>query len=129
MAHKDRWFLLVIHLDKTDAMSEMLEVFNKNEVSGCTIFNSKGVGHTTFMESDAPLIASIRRLMGSDTDYNKTIFAVIEGKDRLEKTMLGVENIVKDFCEPDIGLMYAIPLLHVRGYRVDTDDDQYECKI
>jgi hypothetical protein len=129
MAHKDRWFLLVIHLDKTDVIPELLEVFTANDISGCTIFNSKGVGHTHFVESDAPLIASLKRLMGSDTQYNKTIFSVIEGKERLEKTMLGIENTVKDFCEPDIGLMYAMPLLHVRGYRVETGDDQYECKI
>lgn len=128
MAKKERWFLLVIHLDKTDVMQDLLEVFTKNGVSGCTIFNTKGVGHTHFVESDAPLIASIRRLMGTDTDYNKTIFSVIDGKDVLEKTMMGIEEVVKDFCEPDIGLMYAIPLLYVRGYRVETGDDTYECK-
>ena len=129
MPHKDKWFLLIIHLDKTDVMPDLLEVFNANDISGCTILNSKGVGHTHFVESDAPLIASLKRLMGSDTQYNKTIFSVIEGKDRLEKTMIAIEEVVKDFCEPDIGLMYAMPLLHVRGYRIDTDDDQYECKI
>ena len=128
MPKKDRWFLLVIHLDKTEVMQELLEVFTKNGVSGCTIFNTKGVGHTHFQNSDAPLIASIKRLMGADTDYNKTIFSVIDGKDALEKTMIGVEKVVKDFCEPDIGLMYAIPLLYVRGYRVETRDDDYECK-
>jgi hypothetical protein len=129
MAHKDRWFLLIIHLDDTDKMPEILEVFNENDVSGCTIISTKGVGHSKFAGNDKPVIASMKHLFESEKEYNKTIMTVIETRETLERTMLGVENVVKDFCTPDIGLMYAMPLLHVRGYRVDKDDDDYECRI
>ncbi len=128
MPESDRWFLLVIHLDDVDKIADILEVFNENDVSGCTIFNTKGVGHSKFGSQDKPVIGSMKHLFGSEEEYNKTILSVIETRERLESTMQGVEEVVKDFCAPDIGLMYAMPLLHVSGYRVATGDGKFDCK-
>ena len=125
---KEKWFLLIIHLDKTDLMQDILEVFTKNGLTGCTIFNTTGVGHTTFLKHDAPIIASMKRIFGPDREYNKTIFTVIEGEKLLDKTMDDVEEVVVDFCKPNIGLMYAMPLKHVRGYMVDLGDGKTVCK-
>jgi nitrogen regulatory protein P-II 1 len=126
---KEKWFLLVIHLDKTSKAQEILEIFSKNGLTGCTTFDTTGVGHTTFLKHDKPAIASMKYLFGPDKQYNKTIFTVIEGKKLLKKTMDDVEAVVEDFCKPDIGLMYALPVQDVRGYRVDLGDGNYECKI
>jgi hypothetical protein len=128
MADKNKWFLLIIHLDKTGKMQEILEVFTKNGLTGCTIFDTTGVGHTTFLTNDAPAIASMSRLFGPDRQYNKTIFSVIETEELLTKTMDDVQDVVGDFCKPDMGLMYAMPVHHVQGYRVDLGDGKYVSK-
>ncbi len=127
MAEK-KWYLLIIHLDKTGSMQDILEIFTKNGLTGCTIFDTTGVGHTTFLTNDAPAIASMARLFGPDRQYNKTVFSVIETEELLDKTMQDIEDRVGDFCKPDVGLMYAMPLHTVRGYRVDLGDDKYVCK-
>jgi hypothetical protein len=124
----EKWFLLIIHLDKTTVIQDILEVFTKNGLTGCTICDTTGVGHTTFLTYDKPVIASMSRMFGPDRQYNKTIFSVIETKKLLKKTMDDVEDVVGDFCKPDVGLMYAMPLLEVRGYRVDLGDEKYACK-
>ena len=126
---EEKWFLLVIHLDKTNTMQDILKVFTANGVTGCTIFESTGVGHTTFLKNDEPIIASMKRMFGPDRQYNKTVLSVIETEALLEKTMNDIEDIVGDFCKPDTGLMYAIPVRHVRGYKVDLGDDKSTCKI
>ena len=125
----NKWFLLVIHLDKVDDMSAIVEIVNNNGVTGCTILESTGVGHTTFTSFTNPIIASMSRLIGPDKQYNKTIHTVVEGLETLGTVMDQIEELVGDFCTPDRGIMYSIPLREVRGYRVVGAEGVEECKI
>jgi len=127
MVKAESYFLLVIHLDNIGKIQEIIEVFTANGITGCTIFETTGVGHTTFLTSDAPVIATMQRLFGANKQYNKTIFSVIESEDLLNKTMDDIEKVVGDFCKPNKGLMYAFPVAKVRGYRVDLSDES-TCK-
>lgn len=82
--------LLVIFLNAVEMLEEVLEGLIETGISGATVVESEGMGHTI---EEVPLFAGMRNLFRSARPRNKIIFSVItetqasEGLEVLEKIL------------------------------------------
>ena len=72
--------LLIIVLNKTECLEELLEEFGKNEISGATIIDSKGMIQelSDREEFECRFFGALRKLLNPAHKENKTIFMVTD---------------------------------------------------
>ena len=109
-------YLLVLILDRSADLENILTRFREIGVLGATIFDSAGVGRTTLYGSDAPIIASLKRIIARQAVYNHTMISVIKTRDTLDRAMDAAKEVVGDFTLPDRGIMFTIKLEDVVGF-------------
>ncbi len=109
-------YLLVEVLEQTEHLPSLLEGFAKIGVTGTTVIDSIGMGRV-LMQSGAniPAIGVIREVLTTGKPTNKTIFAVIEDKQTVDKAI----DVIRSFCgnleDPGKGILFTFPLEHVEG--------------
>ncbi|MGA2612007.1 MAG: P-II family nitrogen regulator [Spirochaetia bacterium] len=103
--------LLVIVLNATEMLEEVLEGLIETGISGATVVDSVGMGRII---EDVPLFAGMRSLFRSAKPRNNIIFSVVadsqarEGMDVLEK-ILGCSH------EKGKGIAFVLPIESVIG--------------
>lgn len=109
--------VLVIVLNKVNYLDDILEEFIEIGIKGATILDSQGMGAaiTSAGRGKDFFLGGIRSLLENARPYNKTIFAVIEGEDLLEKAVGTVKNILGDMSKPGIGFMFTVPAGQIYG--------------
>jgi hypothetical protein len=100
--------LLIIVLNREEYLEEILSILVELDVPGATILDSEGLGH--FLAYEVPIFAGLQQLVGEKKTANKTILALVEGKDFLPKfkKLLIEENI--DFTQPGVGIVITVPV-------------------
>jgi nitrogen regulatory protein PII len=107
-------FFLV--LNKTGVVDELLKEFVNINVRGATIIDSMGMGRA-LMKSDMdemPIIGNIRMMLYEGKPFNKTIFSVITDE-QVPLVIDAVQRVVGDMSQPDVGIMFTIPVDNVIG--------------
>ncbi len=105
--------LMVIILNRIDALESLLEGLSSVGVGGATIIESSGMAMTLSRLDSSVLSASIRSLFSGDED-NRTIFSVIRD-DQLDTVRKVVYKTVGDLSKPNTGILFTIPLDFVEG--------------
>ena len=105
--------LLVLVLNKEEHLDEILEVFVEVGITGATILDSVGMGHK--LAYDIPIFAGLRKSIKT-SDYNKTIFSVVQDDETLEEAIKLIGEII-DFEETGTCLLFVVPLLMVKGLK------------
>ncbi|WP_024858393.1 hypothetical protein [Ruminococcus albus] len=108
--------LMVLILNKTDALEYLLEGLSAAGIGGATIIPSSGMAMTLSKMNSSFLSSSIRSMFSGEEDDNKTIISVIEN-DQLDLARRVVYNTVGDLSQPNTGIMFTIPLDFVEGRR------------
>ena len=108
--------LMVLILNKTDALEYLLEGLSAAGIGGATIIPSSGMAMTLSKMNSSFLSSSIRSMFSGEEDDNKTIISVIED-DQLDLARRVVYNTVGDLSQPNTGIMFTIPLDFVEGRR------------
>ncbi|MCR5020963.1 MAG: hypothetical protein K6B18_08295 [Ruminococcus sp.] len=108
--------LMVLILNKTDALEYLLEGLSAAGIGGATIIPSSGMAMTLSKMNSSFLSSSIRSVFSGEEDDNKTIISVIEDE-QLELARRVVYNTVGDLSQPNTGIMFTIPLDFVEGRR------------
>jgi nitrogen regulatory protein PII len=117
-------YLLVIILDKIRDLENIIVEFRKIGVTGATVFNSIGVGRNTLYGTDLPVIASLKRVFDPDNKtYNKTLISVIRKKETLDQAMQVAMDVLGDFDEPDVGIMFSLKIDNVIGFNTPEQLD------
>lgn len=110
-------YLLVVILDKSYILDKIIAKLTDLGVTGATIFDSMGLGRTLLHGSDAPIIASIRRVLETNKmTYNHTILTVIETQETLNAAVKAICDIVGGFDKSDTGILFTLKLDKVVGY-------------
>ena len=105
--------LLVIVLNATEMLEEVLEALIETGIGGATVIDSEGMGHII---EDVPLFAGMRSLFRSARPRNKIVLSAIadsqarEGLDVLEK-------ILECSHEKGNGIAFIVPIESVIGIR------------
>ena len=106
--------LLVLVLNKTEYLEEVLEAFLELGVSGATLIESVGMGR--FLSSEIPIFTGLRDVFSGASPQNKTILAVLE-PEKVEIVVDAVEDICGSFEEKGTGILFTVPLDFIKGYK------------
>jgi nitrogen regulatory protein PII len=106
--------LVVIFLNRTDLLEDVLEGLLEVGVSGATVIDSVGMGR--ILSKDVPIFAGLRNLFPGLSPDNKTILIVADEK-LIDDIIAVVEDVCGDLCEVGLGLAVVLPLELVKGLR------------
>ena len=107
--------LLVCVINDPSKVDEILEAFLEMGITGATIIDSFGMGCQ--LVQDVPIFAGFRNLLSGSSQYNKTIFSVIDDEEKLREAVRTVENIVGNLKSPSSGIIFTIPVNFVKGLK------------
>ena len=111
--------LIVVVLKDRDKCDEMLSAWQAVGVPGATILDSIGQFQAKQMlgRDDLPLFPSLRNLLAPQESPQRTMFAVIGDDMDIDKVVAASEAVVGSFDEPNSGILFVVPVTHVRGLR------------
>jgi nitrogen regulatory protein PII len=105
--------LLVCVINDPSKVDEILEAFLEIGITGATIIDTYGMGRT--LVQDVPIFAGFRNLLSGPSKYNKTLFSVIDSKEKVDNAIKAIEAITGELENPSTGIVFTIPLSHVKG--------------
>ncbi|MBR1738840.1 MAG: hypothetical protein IJ737_00985 [Ruminococcus sp.] len=106
--------LLVLILNKTNALEYLLEGLSAAGIGGATIIQSSGLAVTLSKMNSNFLSASIRAILTGDEEDNRTIFSIIDD-DQLDIARRVIYHTVGDLSQPNTGILFTVPLDFVEG--------------
>lgn len=107
--------LMVIILNKVEAIDSLLEGLSAAGIGGATIIESAGMATTLSKTGSSFISASLKALLSGDED-NRTILSVIKDS-QLDTVRRVVYTTVGDLSTPNTGILFTIPLDFVEGTR------------
>lgn len=114
--------LLVIVLNETEHLMDILDGFIKYNIKGATIVDSAGMGH--LMASHIPLFYQFAQLERTGENNSKTIFTVINNDEDKENILKVLDSILGDISEPNTAFVFSLPVNFVRGIRSEKSGDR-----
>ncbi len=105
--------LLVIVLNKTEKLEEILEGFIEIGITGATVIDSVGMGH--IISEEVPIFAGLRFMFAGAKPYNKTIFSVIKDE-KVEPAIELLEKVLGSLKEKGKGIAFILPIERVEGF-------------
>lgn len=106
--------LLILVLNETEKLSDLLFELEKSGVTGGTILDSTGMARLLYSDKrELPMFSSMYMLMNDGHPMNKTVMMVLD--DEKVETAKSVIKTVCDFSKPGVGIMFTLPVLSVEG--------------
>ncbi len=104
-------YLLVMVLDDTTRLNEVLHAWEEAGVPGVTILESTGLARTLERHNARGAYAGFSQLFGAGRIGHNTLFTVINDIDRAAAVATRVEAILGDLNNPNTGILFVIPVL------------------
>lgn len=112
--------LVVMVLNKTDLLDEILSLFIKYKIKGATVLDSSGMGH--LIASQFPMFSMFAEL-GEEREANsKTIFTVVRGEAERKEVLSIAESVCGDMTKPDNAIFFSVPVNFAKG--IDHTSEQ-----
>lgn len=109
-------YVLFIVLNEPEYLPDVLYKMKQLGLRGATVIDSMGASAITKDIYNVPLIGGLMKSIDGDIRYNKTIFSVIERQAQVERAMEHIEKIIGgDMKKPNKGIMFVMPVTHMRG--------------
>jgi len=111
-------YIVVLVLDNPDQCHDVLTAWEEAGAPGATILESTGLHRLRgrLLCDDAPLFPSVRHLVQGEELRHRTIFAVIEDEETMERVIAATEALI-DFSQPHTGLLFTLPVGRVVGLK------------
>jgi CBS domain-containing protein len=106
---------LIVILHKTDKLAELLDTWQAIGVPGVTMFEGVGGFRANQRLKKGGFRSSWGHLFKFDELHSKTLIAVIDGDDLLERAIAEAERLVGDFDDPNTGLLFTLQVNKVIG--------------
>jgi len=106
---------LIVILHNTDNLSELLDTWQDIGVPGVTMFEGVGGYRANQRLKGTGFRSSLGHLFRLDELHSKTLIAVIDNDDLLERAIAEAERLIGDFNDPDTGLLFTLPVNQVVG--------------
>lgn len=116
--------LMVLILNKIEALDYFLESLTSAGIGGATIIESAGLAMTLSKLDSSFISASIRALFSAGDVDNRTILSVIKD-DQLEIVRKVVYATIGDLSQPNTGILFTVPIDFAEGTKKNyskTDD-------
>lgn len=109
--------LLVIVLNKTEFLTDILDGFMDVGIKGATVIDSAGMGH--LMAEHIPFFSQFAEIEFTDKNHSKTIFTVLNCCEDRNNAVAIVEKHVGDLSEPDSAFIFSVPVNFIKGLTVN----------
>ncbi len=110
--------LVVIVLNKTDLLDEILTLFMRYKIKGATVLDSSGMGH--LISNQFPMFSMFAEL-GEEREANsKTIFTVVKDADERREVLSIVESVCGDLSVPDTAIFFSVPVNFTKGIDIEN---------
>ena len=108
-------FLLMMVLDDTSRLNEVLHAWEEAGVPGVTILESTGLARTLERHNARGAYAGFSQMFGAGRIGHNTLFAVIDEIDRAAAVATRIEAILGDLNNPHTGILFVVPVLAAWG--------------
>jgi nitrogen regulatory protein P-II 1 len=106
--------LVVIVLNKTEHLEDLLSAFIEIGVSGSTVIDGVGMGR--ILSHDVPIFAGLRSAFPGTSPVNKVILTVVPAA-MVGRVLAAAEDVCGSFEGPGTGFLFVLPVDTVRGLR------------
>lgn len=108
-------YLLIMVLDDTSRLNDILHAWQDVGVSGVTILESTGLARTLERHQAHGAFAGFGTFFGGARIGHNTLFAVISNIDVAESVAERVQDILGDLNQPNTGILFVLPVLAAWG--------------
>lgn len=118
-------YALFLILNDISKLNKVHNIFYDIGV-GATTIDSVGMGKVLLEhEIDVPIFSSIRKLVDGNKPYNKTVISVIKEKEKLDKVVKEIGDLLDQIHKPGVGFMFVVPVLYCQGSKTSlTENDE-----
>ena len=109
--------LVVVVLSEDSRLQALLQGLVENGIKGATIISSQGLARALEDAEDYSFLGSIKAFLDPQ-QYGSTVFSVIQDN-QVELVSKAIKHTVGDLSQPDMGIMFTIPVDYVEGIRFD----------
>jgi nitrogen regulatory protein PII len=105
-------YVLVIVLNETNFLNDILAKFVDLGVKGATILDSQGMAGVIVDEeiNDIPLFGALKNIIKGTGKYNKTIFTVLKNEELVERVVDAVQEVLNGDAKATTGFMFSVPV-------------------
>jgi len=105
--------LLVCVVNNTALVNDIIGGLVRIGVTGATVIDSHGTA--AIAAEQIPVLTGFRHLVQSNRLPNRTIFSVVKEAQTLNLAMEVVEDACGGLDDSSTGIMFAVPVTHVKG--------------
>lgn len=108
-------YMLVMVLDDTARLNDVLIAWDQAGVGGVTIIESTGLNRVLQRHSPEMAFVGFSQMFGSGRVGHNTLFAVIDSLETAETAVAATEAVFGDLTQPNTGIIVALPVAKAWG--------------
>ncbi len=108
-------YMLVMVLDDTAHLSDVLNAWDQAGVGGVTIIESTGLNRVLRRHNADMAFVGFSQMFGSGRVGHNTLFTVIDSLEMAETAVAATEAVLGDLSQPDTGIIFALPVAKTWG--------------
>jgi hypothetical protein len=121
-------YLVVLVVDQPDHCPAVLDRWEEAGAAGVTILESTGIGRLRQhgARDDFSLMPSLMELLRAKEIRHRTLFSVVENKQRAQRLIDAAEEVLGDLDQPNTGFLFLVAVEHVLGLKGSWRDSAGE---
>jgi nitrogen regulatory protein PII len=110
--------MVLLIVSNSEQCPDVLDAWEATGVGGITILDSTGLGKVrqAAIRDDVPLMPSLARLFQQNEVRHRTIFAVVDSDEMVNRLIEVTEKQLGNLNNPDNGVMFVLPVARVVGF-------------
>ncbi|MDI6707067.1 MAG: hypothetical protein QME73_12590 [Bacillota bacterium] len=110
-------YLFVVTYNDEHKTADLINRYKEKDIRGATIIDTMGSGRYVDVENylSKPVIVGIKRMLEHHFVHNRTLYMIIRTKETLRDAIKITEEVLGDLTKPGTGIMFAIPVMYVKG--------------
>lgn len=108
-------YLLLMVLDDSTRLNEVLSSWRDSGIQGITILESTGLNRVLPRHTAQPMFAGFSQVFGAGRVGHHTLFAIIDDLDLAEEAVRATESVLGDLTKPNTGIVCAVPVTKTWG--------------
>ena len=116
-------FLLIMVLDDSTRLNDVLEAWKAAGVPGITILESTGLNRILPRHTAQPMYAGFSQVFGGGRIGHHTLFAIIDSLELANTAVDATESVLGDLSKPHTGIIFALPIAQTWGLPEPYEDD------
>lgn len=101
-------------MNRTEHLEHLLQEFEKHNILGATVLDSKGMARILHSEDEMPVFYGLRNILAPERRNSKTIFTILPDE-MVPVARKIVNDVTGGLDHPDSGVMFGVPISFAEG--------------